>query len=86
MIEPIQAAIQILGSQSALAAALGLKQAHVWHWLHKSKRCPAEQVIAVSKATAWRVTPHELRPDVYPHPDDGLPTSRRGKIEGDDDG
>lgn len=38
---------------------------------------PAEKVIAVSAAVAHSVTPHDLRPDVYPHPEDGLPDGLR---------
>jgi DNA-binding transcriptional regulator YdaS (Cro superfamily) len=34
---------------------------------------PADRVLSVSRATAWQVTPHQLRPDIYPNPTDGLP-------------
>ncbi len=34
--------------------------------------------IAVSRATGWKVTPHSLRPDIYRHPEDGLPAELRG--------
>lgn len=36
-------------------------------------KIPGELVIKVSKAVDWKVTPHELRPDLYPNPADGLP-------------
>ena len=29
-------AVQIVGGQSALARALGVKQGHIWHWLNKA--------------------------------------------------
>lgn len=37
------------------------------------KRIPADRVLAVARATHWQVTPHALRPDIYPNPTDGLP-------------
>lgn len=39
---------------------------------------PAELVLDVCADYGWAVTPHELRPDLYPHPDDGLPPELRG--------
>lgn len=75
---PLDKAVGILGGQSALATAVGVKQAHVWNWLNRQGRqAPAEKVLAVSKATNWRITPHELRPDIYPNPSDGLPGDKR---------
>lgn len=59
-------AISICGSQSALARACGKKQAHVWWWLNRSKRVPAEHVIAVERATEGKITRSDLRPDIYP--------------------
>jgi DNA-binding transcriptional regulator YdaS (Cro superfamily) len=38
---------------------------------------PGERVIRIAGATSFKVRPHELRPDLYPHPDDGLPASMR---------
>jgi DNA-binding transcriptional regulator YdaS (Cro superfamily) len=34
---------------------------------------PAEQVIEYARSRNFDVTPHQLRPDLYPHPEDGLP-------------
>lgn len=71
-------AVEILGGQVATAKSLGVAQAHVWAWINKTKDgIPAKNVIAVSKATEWIVTPHQLRPDLYPHPMDGLPDHLR---------
>jgi hypothetical protein len=30
-------------------------------------------VLNAAAATDWQVTPHDWRPDLYPHPDDGMP-------------
>lgn len=72
---PLQRVIEIKKSQTALADAIGVKQAHIWNWLNRDGgRVPPSKVIAVSRAVSWAVTPHELRPDVYPNATDGLPT------------
>lgn len=40
------------------------------------ERVPAERVLAVAEACGWRVTPNQLRPDLYPNQMDGLPICR----------
>lgn len=57
-------ALEAVGGQAALARAAGVSQPSVWHWVHKSKRVPAEYVLAVE--TASGVSRHDLRPDLYP--------------------
>ncbi|WP_292961632.1 transcriptional regulator [Novosphingobium sp. UBA1939] len=62
--EALQWALEIAGSQSALARKIGLSQAAVWKWVQSSKRVPAEFVLRVEAATG--VPRHHLRPDIYP--------------------
>jgi DNA-binding transcriptional regulator YdaS (Cro superfamily) len=62
----LERAVAIVGSQSALARKLGLKQAHIWNWLNKTKRVPGEAVLGIEAATDGKVTRTELRPDLYP--------------------
>jgi DNA-binding transcriptional regulator YdaS (Cro superfamily) len=82
MTTPLEKAIALCDGQTGLARAVGLAQGHVWHWLNKQGGLtPPSRVLGVARATDWRVTPHELRPDIYPHPDDGLPPERRGRAE-----
>jgi len=87
---PLGKVLEIVGSQQALASAINhlvdpdgankVKQAHVWKWLNKTKQgVGADYVLAVAKVVNYQVTPHELRPDLYPHPEDGLPEERRTK-------
>lgn len=65
----LQKAIDIAGGQAALARMIGVKQGHVWKWLHKTRAgVPGEQVLPIYHATQGAVTPHELRPDIYPDP------------------
>ena len=40
---------------------------------------PPERVLPIAAATGFEVRPHDLRPDLYPHPDDGLPDEKRGR-------
>lgn len=57
-------AIKAAGGQVALADKLGIRQNAVSNWIHKTKRIPAERVLAIEAATG--VSRHELRPDLYP--------------------
>ncbi|WP_176917932.1 YdaS family helix-turn-helix protein [Superficieibacter sp. 1612_C1] len=65
----IENAIRQSGSASALGLAVGVTKMAVSLW--RRNGVPAERVIQVFKVTG--VTPHELRPDLYPNPTDGLP-------------
>lgn len=63
---PLQRAVDECGGQTALAARIGVKQGHVWWWLNKSGRVPAEKAIEIENATFGVVTRSDLRPDIYP--------------------
>ncbi|MDQ2128006.1 MULTISPECIES: transcriptional regulator [Leclercia] len=65
----IENAILRSGSASALGALIGVSKMAVSLW--RRNGIPAERVLPVFEATG--VTPHELRPDLYPNPTDGLP-------------
>lgn len=80
--EYLSKAIGIVGGQVALAAAIcsrvpacRVRQGHIWKWLNISrvKVPPAEYTIAIAQAVDFQITPHDLRPDIYPNPEDGLP-------------
>ena len=61
------------GGVVALSFALGLSRGAVSNW----DKVPDGHVLNVSRLTGWRHTPHQLRPDLYPHPQDGLPEHLR---------
>jgi DNA-binding transcriptional regulator YdaS (Cro superfamily) len=63
----LQRAIIAAGGQAALGRKIGVKQQQVWYWLHHG-RLPAERVASVVAAVNGIVQPHELRPDIFPHP------------------
>lgn len=60
----LQKAVDVFGSQAALAAAIGKQQQHVQYWL--KTKVPAEHVIPIERATGGKVSRHDLRPDLYP--------------------
>jgi DNA-binding transcriptional regulator YdaS (Cro superfamily) len=62
--EALEMAVDILGTQAALARTCGVTTTAVWKWVQSSKRLPAEFVLAVEAATG--VPRHHLRPDIYP--------------------
>ena len=62
--EALEAAISVVGSQSALARLCSVSQTAVWKWVQSSKRLPGEYVLQVEAATG--VPRHLLRPDLYP--------------------
>lgn len=62
--EALQSALEIAGTQTALAKICGVSQQAVWKWVQSSKRLPAEYVLRVEAATG--VSRHLLRPDIYP--------------------
>lgn len=63
-------AIRIAGSANKLAVAVGVSGMAISQWKTKGT-VPSSRVLQVFKATG--VTPHELRPDLYPNPTDGMP-------------
>ncbi len=68
---PIKEVAKPAGGVVALSAKLGLSRGAVSQW----KRVPAERVLDVEKITG--VPRHLLRPDLYPHPNDGLSAEKR---------
>lgn len=75
--------VDLAGGQAALAKELEtpekpIKQGHVWNWLNVTiDGIPAEHVIKACEIVGFKVTPHQVRPDLYPHPHDGLPETMR---------
>lgn len=80
--ESLSKAVQLAGGQVHLARMIKalrpgskVSQVHVWGWLNdvQMEVPPADSVLAIAESLAWRVTPHELRADLYPNPTDALP-------------
>lgn len=56
----IKKAARIVGSSSALAAALGVSPPAVCQWLHKKRPVPAKRCKQIEKATGGEVSVKEL--------------------------
>ncbi|WP_233981700.1 transcriptional regulator [Pectobacterium versatile] len=61
-------------SQAELGRRLNRRAQTVNGWF--KNKVPGELVVKVARAIGWKVTPHELRPDLYPNPTDGLPKEK----------
>lgn len=59
----LEHAIRLLGSQKALADAIGVSPKTVWAWVNR-KAVPAEHCPEIEKATKGAVRCEDLRPDV----------------------
>lgn len=55
--------IKYFGSQVKTAAALGVKQGHLWYWMKKG--VPIKRAIQIEKATRGQITRKQLRPDIF---------------------
>lgn len=82
-------AVDLAGSQVNLARGIrdripGSKigQVHVWGWLNQVKFevPPADVVLPIADFLGYRMTPHELRPDIYPNPTDAVPEQIAAQI------
>lgn len=87
--ETLIEAVRLAGSQVALANGIrsripGSKigQVHVWGWLNtvKIEVPPPEVVLPIAEHLDYRITPHQLRPDLYPNPTDALPPHIAEKV------
>jgi DNA-binding transcriptional regulator YdaS (Cro superfamily) len=68
----LEKSIEVAGGLSSLAALLGTTVQVVSNWRSRGV-VPVERVIDVARCTGFQVTPHDLRPDIYPNATDGVP-------------
>ncbi|UCQ52888.1 helix-turn-helix domain-containing protein [Edwardsiella tarda] len=69
--EAVQKAIEIAGSQMALAKRCGKAQSTICDWLNGKKRISPQNVPILVAATNGEVGAHEFRPDlpeIFPRP------------------
>lgn len=74
----LREAIKLVGSMAELGKRFVpmITKGAVSQW----REAPSERVRTIAEATGWKVTPHQLRDDIYPHPDDGLPDHLRSRL------
>lgn len=59
----LQEAVDIAGGQAALARLIGKRQNHIWNWLNRDQKVPAEVCRPIETATG--VLAADLRPDIF---------------------
>ncbi len=65
----LESAIKEVGSAAALAGTLNITAQAVGLWRRAGKP-PAERCLAIQQLTDGRITCHDLRPDVFPEPEE----------------
>lgn len=71
MVTDLKNTICSVMTQTEIAKRFGTTSQAVSSWLNN--QIPPERVIPLCKVLDWKVTPHEMRDDIYPNPTDGLP-------------
>lgn len=59
-------AVEIKGSQQALAEAAGCSQQQISYLLNDARQISPEIALGIERATEHVVTRHDLRPDLFP--------------------
>jgi DNA-binding transcriptional regulator YdaS (Cro superfamily) len=65
-IDALKRAVEALGTQTAVARAVGVTAQAVSDMVRNGRRVPAEWCLPIERATSGIVTRHQLRPDLYP--------------------
>lgn len=76
--DDISRAIDAAGGVHTVAATLQISHEAVYKW-RRQRRVPSNRVRDLCALGRWAVTPHQLAPDYYPNPKDGLPPRRPAK-------
>lgn len=60
----LQSAVEIAGSQVALARLVGVGEKTVWAWIHRGTKVNEIVALKIERATKGAVRCEDLRPDV----------------------
>ena len=60
--------IDLLVDEAELARRIGKRPGHIWAWINRDHRVPAEMCKPIEHATGGAVKRHELRPDIFDPP------------------
>lgn len=63
--EPIERAVELLGGQTAAAAAIGVSQPTVSNWMRGQHKVTPANAVAIERATGGAVRREELCPDIF---------------------
>lgn len=69
-----------LATQTEIAKRVGVKPQAVSLWIKNG--VPPYKVIPFCRALSWDVTPHQVDPELYPNPTDGLPLGKQSTTQG----
>lgn len=72
MNEALKEKISELMTQAAIGAHFDISSQAVGKWL-RGGRIPPGRILPLCQLLNWKVTPHEIAPQSYPNPTDGLP-------------
>jgi DNA-binding transcriptional regulator YdaS (Cro superfamily) len=61
----LKRAIAIAGGQRPLARLINVGQSEIYRWLKITKEVPAHRVRPICEALDWKLSRHDLRPDLY---------------------
>lgn len=56
------------GGRARFARTIGVSHAYLYQMTAGIRQVPAVRVLPIVRATNGEVTPHDLRPDIYPDP------------------
>lgn len=73
----IKEAFDLLGGASAVARHYGITPWAASKW---ADEVPPHRVISLAKLTGWVKRPHDLCPELYPNPWDGMPRRMSAKV------
>lgn len=76
----VQKKILKICTQAELGRRLGKRSQTINQWFKNG--IPAKEVLKTAQALGWLVTPHELSPNNYPNPNDGLPLGLQSSPKG----
>lgn len=63
--------IEAAGTATALSKKARISVQRITNW--RTRGIPGDQVLPLSRAVDFEVTPHQISPEMYPNPTDGLP-------------
>lgn len=66
--QPLDIAVDVLGSQAELARQLGIKPPTVSQWFTEKRPVPPRFCLPIEEATKGAVTRYDLRPDIFGEP------------------
>lgn len=67
-----QEKISKAATRTRIGKHFGISSQAVGKWIYASG-VPQKRIIPLCQFLEWQVTPHEIDPEAYPNPTDGLP-------------